>query len=115
VIPGGSSPQETKQMSLKWTPALEQDNYPTPREVRGQARRAKERGVTIAVIQTGDRVEHLAFDPRDGRRYYVTGFSCECRQFVCGGQCCHHWALFVTELGWIPDAVGATEETAVLA
>lgn len=81
---------------------IDDDNYPTPAEIRGQAQRAKERGLVVTIERRGARVDHTVFDPRDGSTNLVTGVSCNCVQFIRGGGCCHHWALLLAELDWIP-------------
>ncbi len=54
-----------------------------------------------------------------GKRYYVTGYSCECQGFVQHGRC-KHYAALMAALGWIegspeptpaPQALTATCRT----
>lgn len=101
-------------MSLKWTPALENRTvYPNPNETRRLAQRARERGVMLVMVEDGRRVDHFASDPRDGQRYYLTAYSCTCRQFIQSGSAgCQHLALLQVELGLVPEVVFEPEELA---
>ncbi len=81
--------------------------YPTPTETRGLAERAKHHGFRLETDPTG---AYFVVEPASGRREFVTGYSCTCRQFVqSGGAGCQHWALLVVTKNWIPEAVAAPE------
>jgi len=41
-----------------------------------------------------------------GKRYFVTGYSCECRGFIVH-QRCKHYAALLSALGWLPGSPDA--------
>jgi hypothetical protein len=63
--------------------------------------KAKAEGVTITRDQDGRYFALSVSTP--GKRYLVTGFSCECRGFITHGRCKHHAAL-LSAMGWLDDA-----------
>ncbi len=78
-------------------------DYPNPAELVGLAKRARFHKMTIETAPGGVTFVH---DPKDGRRHFVTGFSCDCRQFIGSGSAgCQHLALLQVTNGWIPEAV----------
>lgn len=82
-------------------------DYPTPSETVGLAQRARFHGMTLKTDPSG---AHFVFEPKTGRRYFVTAVSCDCRQFIGGGSAgCQHLALLQVAMGWIPEAVAETE------
>jgi hypothetical protein len=84
--------------------------YPNPAEIVGLAKRARFHGMRLETVAAGDRVDHFVFEPKTGRRQYVTALSCDCRQFIgSGGAGCQHLALVQVETNWIPEAVAAVE------
>ena len=62
------------------------------------ARNARQQGVTITRDQGGRHYASSVSTP--GKRYLVTGFSCECCGFIAHGRCKHHSALLAA-LGWL--------------
>ena len=65
------------------------------------ARKARQQGVTITRDKDGRRYASSVSTP--GKRYLVTGFSCECCGFIAHGRCKHHAAL-LSALGWLQRA-----------
>jgi len=63
--------------------------------------KAEAEGVTITRDQDGRYFASSVSTP--GKRYLVTGFSCECCGFIAHGRCKHHAAL-LSALGWLQRA-----------
>jgi hypothetical protein len=65
------------------------------------AARARQDGVTLTVEEDGRHYATSTSTP--GKRYLVTGYSCDCRGFAVHQRCKHHSAL-LSAMGWLDDA-----------
>ena len=73
----------------------------TPADLWRLAEEAERRGVRIFHEPISN--EHYALSGSDPTKLYrLTHWSCTCRGFM-RWQRCGHWALFLAQLGWLPE------------
>lgn len=63
---------------------------------------AKARAEGVKLLRDNDGRHFATSATTPGKRYLVTGFSCECRGFV-AHQRCKHLAALLSALGWLKD------------
>ena len=80
----------------------------TPMDFARLADLAERRGVRILVEPIGG--EHFATSASNPTLLYrLTHWSCSCRGFITW-QRCSHYALFLSQLGWLPEPAGDDPE-----
>lgn len=65
------------------------------------------RTLRLVIEERLGRVDHVVYDTFDNQSRYVTGFSCDCGDFLRRGSCLHHTFL-IDSLGWNAAPVSAT-------